>query len=69
MQDRKAGGVGEAWELDWLENMQDPTDGGVFGVIRPRNGGYEQFMPPAEAKRSTRPAATTSGSELPDTWV
>lgn len=46
------------WELDWLENMQDPADGGVFGVIRPRNGGYEQFMPPAEAKRLHFPKDT-----------
>ena len=47
------------WELDWLENMQDPTDGGVFGVIRPRNGGYEHFMPPKEGKRWFFPKDTT----------
>ncbi|MEX0777676.1 MAG: glycoside hydrolase family 9 protein [Phycisphaeraceae bacterium] len=39
------------WELDWLENMQDPADGGVFGVIKPNTGGYAQHMPLAEARR------------------
>lgn len=23
------------WELDWLENMQDPNDGGVFCIVKP----------------------------------
>ena len=46
------------WELDWLENMQDPADGGVFGVIRPQNGGYENSMPPAEAHRLFFPKDT-----------
>lgn len=23
------------WELDWVENMQDPDDGGVFCIIKP----------------------------------
>lgn len=23
------------WELDWLENMQDPEDGGVFCIVKP----------------------------------
>lgn len=45
------------WELDWLENMQD-TDGGVFGVIRPNNGGYENSMPPAKAHRFFFPKDT-----------
>ena len=46
------------WELDWLENMQDPADGGVFGVIRPRTGGYEQYMPPKAGKRWFYPKDT-----------
>ena len=46
------------WELDWLENMQDPEDGGVFGVIRPRHGGYEHSMPPRESKRLFFPKDT-----------
>src|SRR6185369_10869099 len=37
------------WELDWLEQMQDEADGGVFGVILPKNGGYEQFFPPEKS--------------------
>ncbi|MDQ2932910.1 MAG: glycoside hydrolase family 9 protein [bacterium] len=23
------------WELDWVENMQDPVDGGVFCIVKP----------------------------------
>lgn len=46
------------WELDWLEAMQDTSDGGVFGVIRPRSGGYEHSMPPREAKRLFFPKDT-----------
>lgn len=45
------------WELDWLENMQD-EDGGVFGVIRPRGGGYEHALPAKEAKRQFFPKDT-----------
>jgi hypothetical protein len=45
------------WELDWLENMQD-EDGGVFGVIRPNNGAYEQSMPQPEAHRLFFPKDT-----------
>lgn len=46
------------WELDWLENMQDPADGGVFGVIKPSTGGYEQHMPLVEARRLFYPKDT-----------
>src|SRR5206468_1883281 len=46
------------WELDWLEQMQDPADGGVFGVILPRSGGYEQFFPPRESHRLFFPKDT-----------
>ena len=45
------------WELDWLQNMQD-EDGGVFGVIKPNTGGYEHYMPPAEAHRLFYPKDT-----------
>jgi len=45
------------WELDWLERMQD-SDGGVFGVIRPQHGGYENMMPPANNKRFFFPKDT-----------
>lgn len=45
------------WELDWLENMQD-TDGGVFGVIKPNNGGYEHSMPMKESHRLFYPKDT-----------
>jgi hypothetical protein len=45
------------WELDWLENMQD-SDGGVFGVIRPKNGGYENHLPPAKSGRLMFPKDT-----------
>jgi hypothetical protein len=46
------------WELDWLENMQDEVDGGVFGVIKPNTGGYEHYMPPATAHRVFYPKDT-----------
>jgi hypothetical protein len=46
------------WELDWLENMQDPADGGVSGVIKPEDGGYEQYMPPPVAHRLFCPKDT-----------
>ena len=46
------------WELDWLEQMQDPSDGGVFGVIRPNSGAYENSMPPPEARRLFFPKDT-----------
>jgi hypothetical protein len=46
------------WELDWLEQMQDESDGGVFGVIKPRTGGYEQHMPLKEARRLFYPKDT-----------
>jgi len=46
------------WELDWLERMQDPDDGGVFGVIKPSSGGYEHFLPPKEGKRLFFPKDT-----------
>lgn len=46
------------WELEWLENMQDASDGGVFGVIRPRSGGYEHALPAKEAKRLFFPKDT-----------
>jgi hypothetical protein len=46
------------WELDWLQNMQDPSDGGVFGVIRPNSGGYENSLPPPEAHRLFFPKDT-----------
>ncbi len=45
------------WELDWVENMQD-DDGGVFGVIRPNSGGYENSVPPRENKRFMFPKDT-----------
>lgn len=39
------------WELDWLENMQDPDDGGVFSIVKPaRTFGYETDMPAIEGK-------------------
>src|SRR5690606_20784141 len=38
--------------------MQDPSDGGVFGVIRPRSGGYEHALPAKEAKRLFFPKDT-----------
>jgi hypothetical protein len=46
------------WELDWLENMQDPADGGVSGVIKAEDGGYEQYMPPPMAHRLFCPKDT-----------
>jgi glycosyl hydrolase family 9/cellulase-like Ig domain-containing protein/PKD domain-containing protein len=46
------------WELDWLEAMQDDSDGGVFGVIRPNTGGYEHSMPPKESHRLFFPKDT-----------
>ena len=46
------------WELDWLENMQDESDGGVFGVIRPKTGGYEHMLPPKESHRLFFPKDT-----------
>jgi PKD repeat protein len=46
------------WELDWLENMQDESDGGVFGVIRPENGGYEHTMPQPHSRRLMFPKDT-----------
>jgi hypothetical protein len=45
------------WELDWLENMQD-EDGGVFGVILPNTGGYENSMPAPLARRWLFPKDT-----------
>ncbi len=30
------------WELDWLENMQDPNDGGVFCILKP-DGAVEYY--------------------------
>jgi hypothetical protein len=30
------------WELDWLENMQDPNDGGVFCIVKP-DGAVEYY--------------------------
>ena len=45
------------WELDWLASMQD-TDGGVFGVIRPKTGGYENHLPPAKNGRLLFPKDT-----------
>jgi PKD repeat protein len=45
------------WELDWVENMQD-DDGGVFGVIRPNGGGYENSVPPRTNKRFMFPKDT-----------
>ncbi len=30
------------WELDWLENMQDPQDGGVFCIVKP-DGAVEYY--------------------------
>ena len=38
--------------------MQDPADGGAFGVIRPRSGGYEHFMPPKASRRLFFPKDT-----------
>lgn len=46
------------WELDWLERMQDGADGGVFGVIRPRSGSYEHFLPPKASRRFFFPKDT-----------
>lgn len=46
------------WELDWLEQMQDPDDGGVFGVIKPNTGGYEQDLPLESAERLFYPKDT-----------
>jgi hypothetical protein len=46
------------WELDWLENMQDDSDGGVFGVIKPPNGGYETGLPAVEGHRLLYPKDT-----------
>ncbi len=45
------------WELDWLEHMQD-VDGGVFGIIKPNNGGYEGSLPAVQAKRLFYPKDT-----------
>jgi hypothetical protein len=47
------------WELDWVQNMQD-DDGGVFGVIRPNTGGYENSVPPRENRRFLFPKDTVS---------
>lgn len=36
------------WELDWLEGMQDPSDGGVYCVVKPNgtiDGWYQKGMP------------------------
>lgn len=30
------------WEMDWLENMQDPVDGGVFCMVKP-DGAFEFY--------------------------
>lgn len=46
------------WELQWLEQMQDERDGAVFGVIKPRTGGYENGMPPSKSKRLFYPKDT-----------
>jgi len=46
------------WELDWLENMQDESDGGVFGVIKPNTGGYESALPLPLAHRIAYPKDT-----------
>jgi len=46
------------WELTWLERMQDERDGAVFGVIKPRAGGYEGELPAKEAKRLFYPKDT-----------
>eukprot|EP01079_Euglenida_sp_SAG-EU17-18_P003611 gene3611-673_t len=35
------------WELDWLEGMQDPTDGGAFCIVKPNLTYYQSGMPSA----------------------
>jgi hypothetical protein len=33
------------FELNWLKGMQDPTDGGVFSMIKPFGHSYQNTMP------------------------
>jgi endoglucanase len=49
------------WELDWLERMQDPSDGGVWSMVRPDQWGYGSGMPdePANQARFIYPKDTT----------
>lgn len=49
------------WELDWLEKMQDPDDGGVFSIVKPaRTFGYETDMPAIEGGRWIYPKDTVT---------
>lgn len=51
------------WELDWLESMQDPEDGGIFCIVKP-DGAIEYYEnrtmdAPALSKRLLYPKDTT----------
>lgn len=51
------------WELDWLENMQDPNDGGVFCIVKP-DGAIEYYEnrrmdDPSPSRRLLYPKDTT----------
>ena len=40
-------------EINWLKDMQDPVDGGVFGMSKPKGMSYQYTMP-GEMKNLTR---------------
>lgn len=48
------------WELDWLETMQDPDDGGVFSIVKPRGFGYESDLPAVVGNRWIYPKDTVT---------
>lgn len=43
------------WEVKWLMNMQDPTDGGVFQILKPPGAMYEFSMPHRDIQRVLLP--------------
>jgi len=48
-------------EINWLKDMQDPVDGGVFGMSKPKGMSYQSTMPGADEnlERYLAPKDTT----------